>query len=143
MSYNRSILVGRITKELELKQTPNGVSVTSFSIAVDRQYKSKSGEKQTDFIGIVAFRQTAEFITKYFNRGSTILIEGTLQSRTYTAKDGQKRTAWEVVADQARFVGSKSDGQGANTSSNPLFSNASPSGADDFAEIDDDGDLPF
>jgi len=153
--YNRVILVGRLTADPELRQTPNGIQVCSFTLAVDRAFSGKGGERQTDFIDIVAWRQTAEFISRYFSKGRAILVEGSLQVRSYTDKNDQKRRAYEVVADNARFVESKSAAQSAGSAlAFPSDSDAPPaqnaiapaysSGAvDDFAEIDDDGDLPF
>lgn len=141
--FNIVVLTGRLTADPELKTTPNGISVTSFSIAVGRRYKAGE-EAQTDFINIVAWRQTAEFITKYFKKGSMIGIEGSIQTRKYTDKNGNNRTAFEVVANNVQFVESKRDGaaSGAAVSENASFSNAS---ANDFAEIDTDmdEDLPF
>ncbi len=137
--FNIVILSGRLTADPELKKTPNGTSVTTFSIAVSRRYRSGE-ETQADFINLVAWRQTAEFITKYFKKGSMIGIEGAIQTRKYTDKNGNNRTAFEVVVNNAQFMESKKDGGAAaeNTSS---FSNA---GADDFSEIGGgDDDLPF
>ena len=137
--FNIVILSGRLTADPELKKTPNGTSVTTFSIAVSRRYRSGE-ETQADFINLVAWRQTAEFITKYFKKGSMIDIEGAIQTRKYTDKNGNNRTAFEVVVNNAQFMESKKDGGAAaeNTSS---FSNA---GADDFSEIGGgDDDLPF
>lgn len=105
--YNKVILMGRITKDIEIKTTPSGVAVTSFSIAVDRRVKSKDGEKVTDFIDCVAWRQTADFISRFFCKGKLILIEGELQTRTYTDKNGNNRKAVEVIVDQASFTGEK------------------------------------
>lgn len=105
--YNRAILIGRLTADPELKTTPSGISVTSFSIAVDRGVKPKDGEKITDFINIVAWRQTAEFLAKYFSKGKLVGIEGSIQTRNYEDKHGNKRTAVEVVADRAFFTESK------------------------------------
>jgi len=151
--YNRVILVGRLTADPELRQTPSGLSVCSFSIAVDRRFQAKGAEKQVDFIDIVAWRQSAEFVSRYFSKGRAILVEGSLQVRSYTDKNDQKRRAYEVVADDVRFVESKnaasSGGGGAAFPSDadappaaiaPAYSSGS---VDDFAEIDDDGDLPF
>ena len=104
---NRVILMGRITQELELKTTASGISVTSFSIAVDRNYVKQGEERQTDFINIVCWRKQAEFVCRYFERGSMIAIEGQLQSRTYQAKDGSNRYVTEVVADSVSFTGEK------------------------------------
>ena len=155
---NKAILIGRLVADPELRQTPNGVSVCTFRIAVDRAYSPKGGEKQADFLDIVAWRQQAEFVSRYFNKGKLILVEGSIQSRSYTDKNDQKRTAVEVVADNVRFVGSKGDNPvgGGNSqsapgalparegeggfSAPPAYSSGS---ADDFAEIEDDGDLPF
>lgn len=140
--FNVVILTGRLTADPELKTTPNGISVTTFSIAVSRRYRA--GEENTaDFINIVAWRQTAEFITKYFRKGSMIGIEGSIQTRRYEDKEGKNRTVFEVVASSAQFVESKRDSAGAPaTPSQGSFSNA---GADDFAEPVDgaDDDLPF
>ena len=104
---NRVILMGRITQELELKTTPNGVSVTSFSIAVDRNYVKQGEQRQTDFINIVCWRQQAEFVCRYFGKGAMIAIEGQLQTRQYQAKDGTNRYVTEVVADSVSFTGEK------------------------------------
>lgn len=149
---NRVILMGRLTSDPEHKQTPNGVSVTSFSIAVDRNFADKStGNRGTDFINLVAWRQTADFICKYFAKGRMIAVEGAIQTRNYEDKQGNKRTAFEVVVDQAYFADSKS------ASDRPAASATFPTpdnfkepekGASfsvgDFEEIDtDDSDLPF
>ena len=103
---NRAILMGRLVADPELRQTPNGVSVCSFRIAVDRNY-SRDRERQTDFIDIVAWRQTAEFVSRYFTKGKMIIIEGSIQTRNYEDKNGNKRTAVEVVADNVQFGESK------------------------------------
>lgn len=105
--FNLVVLTGRLTADPELKTTPNGVSVTSFSIAVQRKQKNSNGEYETDFINIVAWRQTAEFITKHFTKGSLIGIEGYIQTRKYKDKDDKMRTAFEVVANNVQFVGAK------------------------------------
>ena len=104
--FNLVVLSGRLTADPELKTTPNGVSVCSFSIAVDRAYR-KDQEKQTDFISICAWRSTAEFVSKYFSKGNMIGIEGAIQTRKYQDKDGNNRTAFEVVANNVQFVESK------------------------------------
>ncbi|MCQ2441116.1 MAG: single-stranded DNA-binding protein [Clostridia bacterium] len=142
--FNLVVLTGRLTADPELKTTPNGISVTSFSIAVNRRYRSGE-EPQTDFINIVAWRQNAEFISKYFKKGNLIGIEGSIQTRRYTDKNGNNRTAFEVVVNNAQFVESKKDGSSAPSAvaSEPAsFSNADSS---DFTEIDGDmdDDLPF
>lgn len=136
--YNRIILVGRLCADPELRQTPNGNSVTSFTLAVDRAYSR--GEKQTDFIDIVAWKQTAEFICQYFQKGGVMLAEGSLQSRRFTDKAGNNRTSWEVVADRVSFVGNKQK-QGLDVQAeSPTYTTGAP---EDFAEIDGDSDLPF
>ncbi len=140
--FNLVVLTGRLTADPELKYTPNNIPVTSFSIAVSRRYKAGE-ETQADFINIVAWRQTAEFVTKYFSKGSMIGIEGSIQTRRYTDKEGKNRTAFEVVANNVQFVESKRDGAASAGSEAPVsFSNAS---ANDFVEIDNgsDDDLPF
>ena len=134
--FNLAILTGRLTDNAELKTTNSGISVTRFTIAVDR--RGKGEDKQTDFINIVAWRNTAEFITKYFNKGSMIGIEGSIQTRKYQDKNGNNRVAFEVVADNAHFIESKKDKP---TETEPAsFSNADP---DAYIGIDDSGDLPF
>ena len=112
MAINKVILMGRITHDLELKTTPNGVSVCSFSIAVDRRYQVKGEEKKTDFFNIVAWRQSAEFVTRYFAKGRMILVEGELQTRSYVDKNGITVRVVEVVADQLCFTGEKTNNGG-------------------------------
>ena len=144
-------LLGRLTATPEQKTTQGGVSVTSFSVAVDRTYQPKGAEqRQADFINCVAWRNTAEFICRYFQKGQRIALQGSLQSRNYTDKDGNRRTVYEVVVDNAFFAESKSNGQGAPRSMDsqiPTYSEAAPSfsnaGAGDFEEIVGDDDLPF
>ncbi len=141
--FNLVVLTGRLTADPELKTTPNGIPVTTFSIAVNRNYRAGE-EQQTDFINIVAWRQRAEFITKYFKKGNMIGIEGSIQTRRYTDKNGNNRTAFEVVVNNAQFVESKRDSAASSApiSQEPAsFSNAD---ASDFAEIGGmDDDLPF
>lgn len=103
-------LMGRIVADPELKTTPSGISVTSFRIAVDRNTTDSSGQRQADFIGIVAWRSTAEFVCKYFSKGQMIAVNGRIQTRSYEDKQGNKRTAVEVVADNVSFCGSKNEG---------------------------------
>ena len=131
MSMNVSVFTGRLTTDPELKKTQNDTSVTSFCVAVDRKYQPQGEEKKTDFIDCVAWRNTAEFITKYFSKGSMIGIEGEIQTRTYTDKEGKNRKVTEVVVNNASFCGSKSD----NTNSNNNGFTEIPSANDD--------DLPF
>lgn len=107
--YNKVILMGRITKDLELKTTPAGVSVLSFSIAVDRKYQQKGEEKKTDFFNCVAWRNEAEFISRFFHKGSAILIEGELQNRSYKDKNGADKWVTEIIVDRACFTGEKKD----------------------------------
>lgn len=148
-------LLGRLTADPELRYTQNQTPVTSFSVAVDRPYISKGqDQRQTDFINVVAWRDTAEFICRCFHKGNRIAIHGSLQSRQYVDKDNNKRTAYEVVVENAFFAGSKNSantGGGGNygsapfstpqyTESAPAFSTASPG---DFEEIVGDDDLPF
>ena len=130
---NRAILMGRITKSPELKKTPNGVSVIQISIAVDRDYTPKGQEKQTDFINVVAWRGTAEFIEKHFEKGQLIALTGSIQTRSYTDNQGNKRSVTEVIADQVYFCGGKND----NKKETPSFDE------NDFEEISTDSDLPF
>lgn len=103
---NKAILMGRLTADPELKQTNNGLSVCSFTLAVDRDYKSENGERQADFINCVAWRERAEFLSKYFSKGSMVAVVGQIQTRSYE-KDGQKRAATEVVCEQITFTGEK------------------------------------
>lgn len=136
--FNLVVLTGRLTADPELKTTANGISVTTFAIAVDRRYRSGE-DRQTDFINIVAWRQSAEFITKYFKKGSMIGIEGSIQTRRYQDKEGKNRTVFEVVANNVQFVESKRDSVAGEPAS---FSNAD---INDFADLGDssDDDLPF
>jgi single-strand binding protein len=145
-------LLGRLTADPELRHTATQIPVTSFTIAVDRAYQPKGAEqRQADFINIVAWRQTAEFITRYFRKGQRIALQGQLQSRPFTDKEGNKRTAYEVVVDNAFFAESKNSGAPAGgnrydsqipqyNESQPAFSTAA---SGDFEEIVGDDDLPF
>ena len=152
---NRIVLMGRLVADPEMRSTPSGVTVTTARIAVDRDCKNKqTGEKETDFINVVAFRQTAEFVSRYFTKGRMAVVEGRLQIRNYNDKEGNKRTAAEVVADNFYFGDSRRDAEGGGGYSAPAPHSApAPSGGgyaapaaggDQFAELaDDDGDLPF
>lgn len=111
---NLVVLVGNLTRDPELRTTPNGIPVVSFSIAVNRRYKSADGSYPTDFINCVAWRSTAEFISKYFTKGSKIGIKGTIQSRSYEDQNGQKRYVTEVLVDEAEFVTSKAQNPAAS-----------------------------
>jgi single-strand DNA-binding protein len=140
-ALNKVILIGHLTADPELKSTPSGVSVTSFSIGVNRRYVKQGEQPQTDFINIVAWRSTADFICKYFKRGQAICICGSLQTRSFTAQDGTKRFVTEVVADEATFVEKKASANdnGADIGYNPPAEPTTPH----FEEVDADEDLPF
>ena len=144
---NMVALMGRLTYEPELRTTQSGVSVLSFQVACDRSYQSQGQERQADFIDCVAWRQTAEFISRYFHKGSMIAVEGSIQTRNYTDKNGNNRKAVEVIANNVSFCGSKAE-SGTSSAPSQEFSQPAPSysSADtsDFEEIvDDDDDLPF
>lgn len=117
MSFNKCILQGRVANDLELKQSTSGVAVTSFSLAVDRRL-GKDGERKCDFITIVAWRQTAEFICKYFHKGSAMLVCGEIQTRSWEDNNGNKRYATEVIANEVSFCEAKRDSEGNNASQN-------------------------
>jgi len=146
---NQIIIMGRMTRDPELRHTPNGVSVASFTLAVDRGFAPKDGgERQTDFIDVVAWRNSAEFVSKYFTKGQMAAVVGRLQIRDWTDKDGNKRRSAEVIADSIHFTESKKSRDSAYNSSNQKddYSNdfTSPVAPSDFTELDmDDGDLPF
>ena len=153
---NKIFIMGRLTRDPELRRTQSGTAVTSFTLAVDRDFKSQSGEKETDFIDVVAWRATAEFVAKYFSKGRMAVVEGRLQIREWKDKDGNNRRSAEVVADNIYFGDSKRDGAGGYDSAPaygaptggygaPMGGYAAPmGGASAFAEIDEeDGDLPF
>ncbi len=149
---NCAVLMGRLVADPELRTTTNGTSVTSFRIAVDRNFVRQGEERQADFIDIVAWRQTAEFVTRYFHKGSMIAVQGSIQTRNYEDKNGNKRTAVEVVADNVSFCGSKAE---SGTAGAPAARAAAPAPAapavsyasgstGDFETIDDDDELlPF
>lgn len=151
--FNIVILTGRICEPVELKTTPNGISVCAFGIAVDRAYK-KGEEKQTDFLNVVCWRTTAEFVSKWFKKGSLIGIEGSIQTRKFTDKNGNNRTAFEIVANNVHFVESKKSSD-VNVEVDPLpdFANKlnelnnanNNSSKDDMfgGVLDTDDDLPF
>lgn len=144
-------IMGRLVADPELRTTGNGTNVCSFRIACDRNFAQQGQERQADFIDVVAWRQSAEFVTKYFQKGSLVAVEGSLQSRQYQDKNGNKRTAVEVLANQINFAGGKKPGgqpvdDGGEAPPKdyrepaPAYSQGS---ADDFAVISDDDDLPF
>lgn len=144
---NSVILMGRLVADPELKTTSSNLSVLSFSVAVDRAYQSQGQERQADFINCVAWRQNADFISKYFRKGQMIAIQGSIQTRNYEDRNGNKRTAVEVVVDRASFCGSKAES--GNIAGGYQTAAAQPasfqnSGSDDFAEIAAaEDDLPF
>lgn len=165
---NRITLMGRLTRDPELRHTGNGTAVASFSLAVERDFRDKAtGQRVTDFIDVVAWRQTGEFVTKYLQKGRMAVVEGRLQMRDWQDRDGNKRRSAEVVADNVYFADSRRDSEGANNGYAPAPSNyappasqsyggasnnyagqnnsyGSPAPASDFTELsDDDGELPF
>lgn len=136
---NNVVLCGRLTAAPELKQTSNNIPVTAFCVAVDRR-KQKDKERQTDFINCVAWRNTAEFICKYFKKGDPIAVQGEIQTRKYQDKNGNNRTAVEVVVNDVRFVPAKSNN---NDSTATASNDDAPPVNNDFTEADEYGDLPF
>lgn len=155
---NNVSLIGRLTADPELKHTQSGVAMTRFTIAVDRTYTKQGEERQADFITIVAWRQTAEFVCKYFSKGRRIALNGSIRTGSYTAQDGSKRYTTEVFADNVEFCDSKSDSNsGGNYSGNSYGSsynqqrqNSAPANTayssgntGDFEEMPSDDDLPF
>ena len=140
---NKIIIMGRLTRDPELRRTGSGTAVTSFSLACDRDFKSQSGEKETDFIEVVAWKNTAEFVSKYFSKGRMAVVEGRLQIRDWTDKDGGKRRSAEVVADNVYFADSKRSESNDNQKEN--FNALSGRLSDDFfaALNDDTSELPF
>ena len=155
---NKVIIMGRLVKDPELRRTQSGTAVTSFRIAVDRDFKSQDGSKQADFFDVVAWRNTAEFVSKYFTKGRMAVVEGRLQTRDWTDREGGKRVATEIVADNIYFGDSKRDGAGEYGGA-PAYNSApsysAPMGGgrgaaapmdshSDIAEIgEEDGELPF
>ena len=134
---NHIVLMGRLPRDPELRHTGNGTAVASFSLAVDRDYKGQSGEKETDFVDIVAWRSTADFVSKFFTKGRMTVVEGRLQLRDWTDKDGGKRRSAEVVAEHVYFGDSKQRFESDTASAPPA--------SGDFREIpeDEEGELPF
>ncbi len=151
MAFNKVVLVGNLTADPELKKTPSGVSVVSFTLAVQRRYAKPEDQVQADFINIVAWRNTAEFVTRYFTKGRSMLVCGALQSRSYTDQNGQKRYVTEVVADEVTFVDRRPDGQkqagdGVYYGAEPQqgFAAARPAQPEtNFEEVGGEDDLPF
>lgn len=157
---NNAVIMGRLTADPELRTTGNGIGVCGFTVAVDRNYRPEGEERQTDFINVVAWRKTADFVSRYFRKGQMIAVQGSIQTRNYEDRNGNKRTAVEIVADNISFCGSKAEtgAGGQNTgapapSGNPAppvpayqqgsgagVSNATP---DDFSQVEMDDELPF
>ncbi len=141
---NKAILVGRLTKDPELKTTGSGVSVCSFTLAINRRFKNAEGNYDADFINCVAWRQQAEFISKYFSKGRMVGICGSIQTRTYDREDGQRVYVTEVVADEVSFVDSKSQTDGVSSPAANTNTSANSFSADDgFIPMPADDDLPF
>ena len=139
---NKIIIMGRLTRDPELRRTGSGTAVTSFSLACDRDFKSQSGDKETDFIEVVAWKNTAEFVSKYFSKGRMAVVEGRLQIRDWTDKAGNKRTTAEVVADNVYFADSKRSESNENQKEN--FNALSGRLSDDFVPISEEGgEIPF
>ena len=146
---NRAILMGRLTKEVEMRQTPDGVSVARFTLAVNRRF-AKEGQQQADFINCVAWRQTGEFIARYFQKGSMIAVIGSIQSRSWDGQDGKKQYATEVNVEEAYFTGEKSESAGQHNQT-PQNYNQAPQqqgfgddfDMDGFSDFDGDEDCPF
>ena len=157
---NNAVIMGRLTADPELRTTGNGIGVCGFTVAVDRNYRPEGEERQTDFINVVAWSKTADFVSRYFRKGQMIAVQGSIQTRNYEDRNGNKRTAVEIVADNISFCGSKAEtgagGQNAGApapSGNPAppvpayqqgsgagVSNATP---DDFSQVEMDDELPF
>lgn len=149
-NFNKTIIGGRLTADPELKTTPSGVSVTSFTVAVNRRYTKEGEQPQADFINVTAWRQTAEFVCRFFKRASSICIVGSIQTRSWTDQQGQKRYATEVIADEAYFVDSKAESSGAAPAapSVPPASQYVPEQyqtqpAPNFQELGAEDELPF
>ena len=138
---NKITIAGRLTADAELRQTATGKKVASFTVAVDRDYSGQGGTKETDFINCVAWSNTAEFISKYFQKGSMAIIVGRLQTRKYETSDRQKRTATEVVVENVYFGGAKTE-SGNNTTTTPPLPTTPVGDIDGFIPVDDE-DLPF
>ncbi len=152
---NNVVLMGRLTADPELRHTPNGIAVTSFTLAVGRSYSKAGSERATDFIDIVAWRNTAEFVSRYFTKGQLVAVEGSIQTRTYQDKDGNNRKAFEIVASNVHFAEAKREQNGSYNNydkgpsatsyqqSENTMSSFDNGNVDDFREIPTDDDLPF
>ena len=143
---NKIMLIGRLTKDPELRYTQSGTAVASFTLAVDRRFSNQNGEREADFINCVAWNKSAEFVANYFHKGKQMALEGRLQVRSYDGNDGQRRWVTEVVAEQVEFVGSKSDNAGGNNRQDYQNNNNASAGSNlGLGEeiVFDDNDLPF
>lgn len=141
---NKIVIMGRLTRDPELRRTQSGTAVTSFSVACDRDYKAQDGEKETDFIDVVAWRTTAEFVCKYFTKGRMAVVDGRLQIRNWTDKEGGKRRSAEVVADNVYFGDSKPKENHESAAPSGGGFGDTPEDFDPFAEVSkEDGELPF
>ena len=162
---NQITIMGRLTRDPELRRTQSGIPVCTFTVAVDRDFQQRDGsEKQTDFIDCVAWRSTAEFVTKYFAKGRMIIVSGSLQSRKWQDKNGQNRVSWEISVGNVYFGDSKRDGASGGDYAAPAYgaqpygaapaygaqpsyggadNYSAPGNAGNFAEIEEDGELPF
>ena len=143
MAINNVTLMGNITNDIELKQTPSGKSVASFTVAVNRKYKNEDGTTSTNFINCVAWRKTAEFVAQYFKKGKAIALVGEIQTRSYTDNQGNKRYVTEVVVNEVSFAGGKDDSNSGNTYAPEAPSYASTDIAPKFEAVSDEDDLPF
>lgn len=132
---NNVVIMGRLTRDPEVRHTQTGTAVASLTLACDRDFKPQNGEKETDFVDVVVWGKTADFAANYFTKGRMAIVEGRLQVRSWQDKDGNKRKTTEVVADRMYFGDSKQEGKQEDKKQ--------PAPADDFCEIEDDGDLPF
>ena len=141
--FNKVILMGRLTRDPESSTTPSGVVVTRFTLAVDRRFQRQGEERQADFINIVTFNKTAEFVKKYFVKGQLALISGSIQTRSWDGQDGQKRYATEVIAEEVNFVGSKKDNPSNPGTASDFNESPKPVNNDEFMPLDDDDSLPF
>ena len=139
---NKAIIMGRLTADPELKQTHSGISVTSFTVAVDRP-KDKDGNKTADFISVSAWRERAEFISRYFAKGDPIIVDGRIQTRNYEDKQGNKRTAVEILCEHAEFVHGNSKKRDEREDDVEVSAPPKNTGNTDFEEVSDDNDLPF
>lgn len=140
---NKIFIMGRLTRDPELRRTQNGTAVAGFALAVDRDYKNADGTKETDFIEVVAWRSSAEFVSKYFTKGRMAIVEGRLQIRDWTDKDGNKRRNAEVVADNVYFGDSKKEGDSSGGYKAAGKAVDVEPGEGEFAEIEDEEDWPF